>query len=77
MLVGFPECVCNLEGLAQTCLTIALCWSADFEHLAYYARPEFYENTLLPVTMDIAMVWGWTMFICNSLMTGGIIYKIM
>jgi len=51
--------------------------SADFEHLAYYARPEFYENTLLPVTMDIAMVWGWSMFICNSLMTGGIIYKIL
>jgi len=58
-------------------LNIGLCWSADFEHLAYYARPEFYLNTLLPVTMDIAMVWGWSMFFCNSLMTGGIIYKIL
>ncbi|KAF8481857.1 hypothetical protein DFH94DRAFT_628117 [Russula ochroleuca] len=54
-----------------------LCWSADGQHLAAYSRPEYYENTLLPVTLDITVAWGWSMFVANSLMTGGIIYKIM
>lgn len=57
-------------------LNALLCWSADGQHLAAYSRPEYYENTLLPVTLDITVAWGWSMFVTNSLMTGGIIYRI-
>ncbi|KAI9461162.1 hypothetical protein F5148DRAFT_245312 [Russula earlei] len=64
-----PACAVILNAL--------LCWSADFQHLSYYHNSEFYENTLLLVTTDIAVVWGWSMFVTNSMMTGGIIYKIM
>jgi hypothetical protein len=49
----------------------------DFQALAYYERPEIYLNNLLPVTMKIAMAWGWSMFCCNSFMTGGIMGKIL
>lgn len=31
---------------------------------------------MLPVTLNITVAWGWSMFFANSLMTGGIIYKI-
>jgi len=62
---------------AMVIINALFCWSADFQHLAIYSRPEFYENRLLPITMDIAVAWGWSMFTANSLMTGGIIYKIM
>jgi hypothetical protein len=44
--------------------------------LAIYYDEEYYEKTLLPVTLNITVAWGWSMFISNSLMTGGIIYKI-
>lgn len=54
-----------------------LCWSADFQHLGFYANRELYENTLLPVTLDITVAWGWFIFTNNTLMTGGILYKIM
>jgi len=56
---------------------IVLCWSADGQHLAIYSDEEFYRKTLLPVTLKITVAWGWSMFFANSLMTGGIIYKIM
>jgi hypothetical protein len=56
---------------------IVLCWSADGQHLAIYSNEEFYKKTLLPVTLKITVAWGWSMFFANSLMTGGIIYKIM
>lgn len=54
-----------------------LCWSADFQHLGAYANKDFYENTLLPVTRDITVAWGWFIFTNNTLMTGGILYKII
>ncbi|KAH9178626.1 hypothetical protein EDB89DRAFT_1927587, partial [Lactarius sanguifluus] len=54
-----------------------LCWSADFQHLGIYANKDFYLNTLLPVTFDIAIAWGWFIFANNTLMTGGILYKII
>ncbi|KAH9081562.1 hypothetical protein EDB83DRAFT_2512422 [Lactarius deliciosus] len=34
-----------------------LCWSADAQHLAIYFNRDFYENTLLPVTLDITVAW--------------------
>ncbi|KAH9035054.1 hypothetical protein EDB84DRAFT_43871 [Lactarius hengduanensis] len=54
-----------------------LCWSADFQHLGVYASKDFYLNTLLPVTFDIAVAWGWFIFVNNTMMTGGILYKIV
>ncbi|KAH8990155.1 hypothetical protein EDB86DRAFT_1801237 [Lactarius hatsudake] len=54
-----------------------LCWSADFQHLGVYANKDLYLNTLLPVTFDIAVAWGWFIFVNNTLMTGGILYKII
>jgi len=54
-----------------------LCWAADFQHLAIYVNREYYENTLLPVTLNITVAWGWSMFVNNTLMTGGILYKLM
>jgi hypothetical protein len=54
-----------------------LCWSADGQHLVIYSDEEFYKKTLLPITLKITVAWGWSMFLANSLMTGGIIYKIM
>jgi hypothetical protein len=56
---------------------IVLCWSADGQNLAIYSNEEFYKKTLLPVTLKITVAWGWSMFFANSLMTGGIIYRIM
>ncbi|KAI9439090.1 hypothetical protein H4582DRAFT_2128612 [Lactarius indigo] len=52
-----------------------LCWSADAQHLAIYFNRNFYENTLLPVTLDITVAWGWFIFLINTLLTGGILYK--
>ncbi|KAI0257046.1 hypothetical protein BJV78DRAFT_4372 [Lactifluus subvellereus] len=60
-----------------TLLNALLCWSADFQHLAAYSNREFYENRLLPVTLDITVAWGFFMFSFNSLLTGGILYKII
>ena len=63
--------------LSAPCLDVVLCWAADFQHLAIYVDREYYENTLLPVTLNITVAWGWSIFIINTLMTGGILYKIM
>ncbi|KAI9444717.1 hypothetical protein H4582DRAFT_1805927 [Lactarius indigo] len=52
-----------------------LCWSADAQHLAIYLDRDFYENTLLPVTLNITVAWGWFIFLINTLLTGGILYK--
>ena len=65
------------KALLITCLHLVFCWSADFQHLAWYHHPEEYENTLVPVTIYIAVAWGFSMFFANSVMTGGILYKIM
>ncbi|KAH8992509.1 hypothetical protein EDB92DRAFT_1858249 [Lactarius akahatsu] len=54
-----------------------LCWSADAQHLAIYFNRDFYENTLLPVTLDITVAWGWFVFLINTLLTGGILYKLI
>lgn len=54
-----------------------LCWSADAQHLAIYFNRDFYENTLLPVTLDITVAWGWFIFLTNTLLTGGILYKLI
>ncbi|KAI9452560.1 hypothetical protein BJY52DRAFT_1292328 [Lactarius psammicola] len=62
---------------AAVMINTLLCWSADFQHLGIYANKDFYENTLLPVTLDITVAWGWFIFVNNTLMTGGILYKIM
>jgi hypothetical protein len=56
-----------------TGLNIVLCWSVDGQHLAIYSNEEFYEKTSLPVTLDITVAWGWSMFFANSLMMGGTI----
>jgi len=66
----------TVRARLSTRLNIGLCWSVDFQALAYYKSPGLYENKLLPVTMKIAMAWGWSMFFCNSFMTGGIIGKV-
>lgn len=71
------ESLVRTPGFWLMRFNVVLCWSADGQHLAAYSRPEYYENTLLPVTLDITVAWGWSMFVANSLMTGGIIYKIM
>ncbi|KAI9444718.1 hypothetical protein H4582DRAFT_2070483 [Lactarius indigo] len=62
---------------AAVMMNTLLCWSADFQHLGIYANKDFYENTLLPVTLDITVAWGWFIFVNNTLMTGGILYKII
>ena len=54
-----------------------LCWSADAQHLAAYTHYDFYENTLLEVTLKITVAWGWLMFAINTILTGAIIGKIM
>ncbi|KAH9044379.1 hypothetical protein EDB85DRAFT_2137904 [Lactarius pseudohatsudake] len=54
-----------------------LCWSADAQHLAIYFNRDFYEKTLLPVTLDITVAWGWFIFLTNTLLTGGILYKLI
>ncbi|TCD61476.1 hypothetical protein EIP91_008393 [Steccherinum ochraceum] len=54
-----------------------LCWSADAQHLEIYFNRPFYENTLLPVTLNITVAWGWFMFFNNTVLTGGILAKIM
>lgn len=69
--------ICASAGVQLTNFNIVLCWSADGQHLAIYFNEEFYEKTLLPVTLKITVAWGWSMFFTNSLMTGGMIYKIM
>ncbi|KAI0724366.1 hypothetical protein C8T65DRAFT_563789 [Cerioporus squamosus] len=53
-----------------------LCWSADAQHLAAYTHYDFYENTLLEVTLKITVAWGWLMFAINTILTGAIIGKI-
>jgi hypothetical protein len=58
-------------------LDVVLCWSADFQHLAIYVNRGYYENTLLPMTLNITVAWGWSLFVNNTLMTGGILYKLM
>jgi hypothetical protein len=52
-------------------------WDLDFQHLVIYVNRDYYENTLLPVTLNITVAWGWFIFVNNTLMTGGILYKIM
>ena len=69
-----PVC---LHGVYIHSISLVLCWSADFQHLGFYANKDLYENTLLPVTLDITVAWGWFIFTNNTLMTGGILYKIM
>ncbi|CAL1702361.1 unnamed protein product [Somion occarium] len=54
-----------------------LCWSADAQHLAAYHHYDFYENTLLEVTLQITVAWGWLMFTINTLLTGAIVAKIL
>ncbi|OBZ79568.1 hypothetical protein A0H81_00264 [Grifola frondosa] len=54
-----------------------LCWSADAQHLTIYFNRYFYENTLLDVTLKITVAWGWFMFTINTLLTGGIVTKIL
>ncbi|KAI9452561.1 hypothetical protein BJY52DRAFT_906954 [Lactarius psammicola] len=54
-----------------------LCWSADAQHIAIYFNRDFYENTLLPVTLNITVAWGWFIFIINTFLTGGILYKLI
>ncbi|KAH9178624.1 hypothetical protein EDB89DRAFT_961033 [Lactarius sanguifluus] len=54
-----------------------LCLSADVLHLAIYFNRDFYENTLLRVTLDITVAWGWFIFLINTLLTGGILYKLI
>ena len=58
-------------------LNSVLCWSADAQHLAAYRHYDFYENTLLPVTLKITIAWGWLMFAINTTLTGAIIGKIL
>ena len=53
-----------------------LCWSADAQHLAAYTHYDFYENTLLEVTLQITVAWGWLMFAINTILTGAIITRI-
>ncbi|RPD81809.1 hypothetical protein L226DRAFT_518066 [Lentinus tigrinus ALCF2SS1-7] len=53
-----------------------LCWSADAQHIAAYTHYDFYENTLLEVTLKITVAWGWLMFAINTILTGAIIGKI-
>ena len=53
-----------------------LCWSADAQHLAAYKHYDFYENTLLEVTLQITVAWGWLMFTINTILTGAIIARI-
>lgn len=69
------QVVCR--GTAHGFQNVVLCLSADGQHLAIYFNEEFYKKTLLPVILKITVAWGWSMFFTNSLMTGGIIYKIM
>ena len=57
--------------------TTVLCWSADAQHLAAYTHYDFYENTLLPVTLNITVAWGWLMFAINTILTSAIIAKIL
>ncbi|KAH9934570.1 uncharacterized protein BXZ73DRAFT_20820, partial [Epithele typhae] len=54
-----------------------LCWSADAQHLAAYTHYDFYENTLLEVTLQITVAWGWLMFVINTTLTLAIITKII
>lgn len=56
---------------------LVLCWSADAQHLAAYRHYDFYENTLLEVTLQITVAWGWLMFAINTLLTGAIVTKIL
>jgi hypothetical protein len=74
----FVSCMYSVTRKAQlsTCYDVVFCWSADFQHLAFYAHREEYETKLLPVTLYITVAWGWSMFVTNSLMTGAIMYKI-
>ncbi|EKM52520.1 uncharacterized protein PHACADRAFT_63835, partial [Phanerochaete carnosa HHB-10118-sp] len=54
-----------------------LCWSADAQHLAAYHHYDFYENTLLEVTLQITVAWGWLMFSINTILTSAIVTKIV
>ncbi|THH30145.1 hypothetical protein EUX98_g4038 [Antrodiella citrinella] len=65
-----------IPGIAVV-MNAFLCWSADAQHLEIYFNRPFYENTLLPVTLNITVAWGWFMFFNNTLLTGGILAKIM
>ncbi|KAN0134268.1 hypothetical protein V8E53_007766 [Lactarius tabidus] len=76
VVFGKQKWALYLPAAAVTMNTL-LCWSADFQHLGFYVNRELYENTLLPVTLDITVAWGWFIFTNNTLMTGGILYKII
>jgi len=76
VVFGKKKWALYLPALAVMMNTM-LCWSADFQHLGFYVNKELYENTLLPVTLDITVAWGWFIFVNNTLMTGGILYKII
>ena len=69
-------CVGQLWKTQLTRFNIVLCWFGEGLHVVNYFNEELYEK-LLPITLDIKAAWGWSMFFSNSLMTGGIIYKIM
>ena len=66
-----------LSDVTDLPVLTVLCWSADAQHLTIYFDRPFYENTLLPVTLNITVAWGWFMFFNNTVLTGGILAKIM
>jgi len=76
MLVSYILFALILLIFSAPCLDVVLCWSADAQHIAIYFNRDFYENTLLPVTLNITVAWGWFIFVINTLLTGGILYKL-
>jgi hypothetical protein len=62
---------------AAVIINACLCLSADMQHLAIYHEYNFYENTLLDVTLNITIAWGWFMFSVNTLLTASIAGKIL
>jgi hypothetical protein len=56
---------------------LVLCLSADMQHLAIYHNKDFYEDTLLKVTLNVTVAWGWFMFALNTILTGSIIARIL
>jgi hypothetical protein len=51
--------------------------SADLLNIAFYVAPQSYASHLDAFSFQLVAAWGWCIFATNTLMTGGIIAKIM
>ena len=64
-----------MNGILSKILVLGL--SGNFQYLAYYRHQTEFQHSLVEVTFEINVLWGWCMLGINTLLSGGMIWKIM